>query len=309
MAGNDPPLVPPPLVPGARVAVIAPSSPFDRTLVFRGMDWLSKRYRVSFDRELFERQGYLAGSDERRLAELDARLTDPSLGAVIVARGGYGLGRIAHRANFAALRTAPKWLVGFSDATVLHVEALAAGVASLHAHNAAGLGRADARRRARLCEALEHPERVRSLEGLETWSPGRAEGLLVGGNLTVLFTCLAAGRLRFPTGAILLLEDVTEQAYRVDRMLTAFLVAGALDRIAGVVVGDFTDCPPSRGVTVRQVLRERLSGLGVPVAAGLPVGHDLENEPFVLGARARLNATAGVLETGAIPNVAERAPG
>jgi muramoyltetrapeptide carboxypeptidase len=302
MAGNDPPLVPPPLVPGARIAVIAPSSPFDRALVFRGMDWLSRRYRVAFDRDLFERKGYLAGSDERRLAELDARLADPTLGAVIVARGGYGLGRIAHRANFAALRAAPKWLVGFSDATVLHVEALAAGVASLHAHNTAGLGRADTRRRERLRDALEDPTRARSLVGLETWTPGRAVGPLVGGNLTVLFTCLASGRLHFPSGAILLLEDVTEQAYRIDRMLTAFHVSGALDRIAGVVVGDFTDCPPSRGITTRDVLRERLSGLGIPVAAGLPVGHDLENEPLLLGARARLDASAGTLETGTFPS-------
>src|ERR1041384_6961368 len=117
MAGKDPSIVPPPLVPGARVAVIAPSSPFDRALVFRGMGWLSERYRLSFDRDLFERKGYLAGSDERRLDELDRRLRDPDLSAVLVARGGYGLGRIAHRADWGALRAAPKWLVGFSDAT------------------------------------------------------------------------------------------------------------------------------------------------------------------------------------------------
>src|SRR5262245_14975042 len=98
MAGNDPLIVPPPLVPGARVAVIAPSSPFDRALVLRGMGWLAERYRLTFDRGLFERNGYLAGSDERRLAELDARLRDPELGAILVARGGYGLGRIAHQA-------------------------------------------------------------------------------------------------------------------------------------------------------------------------------------------------------------------
>src|SRR5262245_61567717 len=128
MAGNDRLIVPPPLLPGARIAVIAPSSPFDRTLVMRGMGFLSERYRVSFDRDLFARRGYLAGSDERRLAELDARLRDPELGAVLVARGGYGLGRIAHQADWGALRAAPKWLVGFSDATVLHAEALAAGV-------------------------------------------------------------------------------------------------------------------------------------------------------------------------------------
>jgi muramoyltetrapeptide carboxypeptidase len=104
MAGNDPPIVPPPLAPGARIAVIAPSSPFDRALVLRGMGWLAGRYRLSFERDLFERSGYLAGSDERRLAELDLRLRDPDLGAILVARGGYGLGRIAHRADWAAFR-------------------------------------------------------------------------------------------------------------------------------------------------------------------------------------------------------------
>jgi muramoyltetrapeptide carboxypeptidase len=97
---------------------------------------------------------------------------------------------------------------------------------------------------------------------------------------------------------VLVIEDVTEQAYRVDRMLTAFQVSGVLDRVAGVVVGDFTDCPPSRGITVREVLEERLRGLGVPIAARLPFGHDLDNEPLVLGLRARLDATAGTLETG-----------
>jgi muramoyltetrapeptide carboxypeptidase len=298
MAGNDPPIVPPPLVPGARVAVIAPSSPFDRALVLRGMSFLAERYQLSFDRDLFERKGFLAGSDERRLAELDARLRDPELGAILVARGGYGLGRIAHQADWAALKRAPKWLVGFSDATVLHSEALAVGVASLHAHNTAGLGRGDTERRDRLADALEHPERPRTIGGLETWVPGTARGPLVGGNLTVLFTSLASGRLRLPPGALLMLEDVTEQAYRVDRMLTAFRVSGALDRIAGIVVGDFTDCPPSHGVTVREVLEERLRQFGVPVAAGLPFGHDLENVPFVLGLPATLDATAGTLHTG-----------
>lgn len=298
MAGTASPLVPPPLVPGARVAVIAPSSPFDRALVLRGMAWLRERYQVSFDRDLFERQGYLAGSDERRLGELDARLRDPELGAVIVARGGYGLGRIAHRADWAALRRHPKWLVGFSDATVLHTEALGVGVASLHAHNTAGLGRADAQRRDAIRDVLEHPAKPRTFRALEPWVAGTAEGPLVGGNLTVLFTCHAAGRLRLPPGALLVLEDVTEQAYRVDRMLTAMYVAGALDRIAGVVLGDFTDCPPSRGVTVREVLAERLAHLGVPVAAGLPFGHDERNEPVVLGVRARLDAARGTLETG-----------
>jgi muramoyltetrapeptide carboxypeptidase len=145
---------------------------------------------------------------------------------------------------------------------------------------------------------LENPEGARTVHGLETWVSGTAEGPLVGGNLTVLFSCLASGRLRFPPGALLVIEDVTEQAYRVDRMLTAFQVSGMLDRVAGVIVGDFTDCPPSHGVAVREVLEERLRRLGVPVAAGLPFGHELDNEPLVLGVPARLDASAGTLTTG-----------
>lgn len=136
-------IVPPPLREGARVAVVAPSGPFDRELVVAGIAELESRYRVSVDPRLFERRGFLAGPDERRLAELEAALRDPELAAVVTARGGYGLLRIAHRVDWSVLRRAPKWLVGFSDTTTLHLEAQRAGVASLHADNAGGLGRGD----------------------------------------------------------------------------------------------------------------------------------------------------------------------
>lgn len=292
------PVLPAPLRPGARIAVIAPSSPFDRTLVFRGLGWLAGRYRLEWDRSLFERRGYLAGSDERRLAELDRCLADPNLAAVITARGGYGLTRIADRADWAALARHPKWLVGFSDTTLLHLFALRSGVASLHGHNVAGLGRGDAHGRARFSAVLEAPSAVRTISGLEPWVKGRARGPLAGGNLTLLESCLSTGRLWLPEGAILALEDVTEQAYRVDRMLSALFAAGVTDRIAGVVVGEFTDCPPSRGVPVSEVLRERLSMLRVPVLSGLRFGHGAWNEPLVIGGPAALDAERGTLVLG-----------
>ncbi|HEY3499526.1 MAG TPA: LD-carboxypeptidase [Polyangiaceae bacterium] len=292
------PVLPPPLRPGARVAVIAPSSPFDRTLVFRGLGWLAGRYRLEWNGSMFDRRGYLAGSDERRLGELDRCLEDPGLSAVITARGGYGLTRIAERANWAALARHPKWLVGFSDATLLHLFALRAGVASLHGQNVAGLGRGDAHGRERFCASLENPDAARTISGLSAWVKGSARGPLAGGNLTLLESCLSTGRLWLPPGAILALEDVTEQAYRVDRMLSALFAAGVADRIAGVVVGDFTDCPPSRGVPVMDVLRERLSTLRVPVLAGLRFGHGVWNEPLVIGKSATIDAGRGTLVLG-----------
>jgi muramoyltetrapeptide carboxypeptidase len=280
------------------VAVIAPSGPFDRTLVFRGLGFLRQRYQVVFERRIFERSGYLAGTDERRLAELDARLRDPTLHAVVTARGGYGLTRIAHRAAFDALRSAPKWLVGFSDATVLHLEALRAGVASLHAHNVAGLGRGDDATRAAFVAALEAPRAPRTFSGLECLRPGVARGPLVAANLTLLFTAAASGRLTLPPGALLAIEDVTEQAYRVDRMLTALRTGGHFDAVCGVVAGEFTDCGPSHGVSVAEALRSCLGDLEVPVATGLGFGHGRHNAPLPVGLPATLNAGAGTLTLG-----------
>jgi len=290
-------VIPAPLERGSRVRVIAPSSPFDRTLVLRGMGWLAERYRVEFEWSMFERSGFLAGNDERRLAELNRALVDPTLSAIIAARGGYGLTRIAHRADSGALRRHPKWLIGFSDLTALHVEAAAVAVASMHGPNAAGLGRSDAWTRSRFIRALEAPHARVHYRGLQSVAPGRAEGRLAGGNLTLLFSCQAAGRLRLPAGALLLLEDVTESSYRIDRMLSALIASGALDRVRGVVLGDFTDCPagPYR-VPVEHVLRDCLLPLGVPIVSGLQFGHDRHNEFIPLGAPAVLDSDAGSLE-------------
>jgi muramoyltetrapeptide carboxypeptidase len=287
-------LCPEPLRPGARVRVVAPSGRFDRTLVLCGMGFLAERYHVEFEPSLFERAGYLAGSDARRLGELDRALAEPGLAAVVAARGGYGLTRIAHRVEWSVLRRAPKWLVGFSDATVMHVEAARVGVASLHAHNVAGLGRGDAHARARWLRALEEPRACRRFTGLSAWRRGCARGPIAGGNLTMLFTTAAAGRLHVPDGAVLVLEDVTESSYRIDRMLSALAAGGHLDRVAAIVVGDLTDCPSGpHGVAAYDALRERLEQLRVPVAAGLSVGHGRYNEPLPMGLAAELDADRG----------------
>ena len=294
-------VIPPPLRPGATVRIVAPASPFDRTLALCGIAFLGERYHVEFDWRMFERDGFLAGSDERRREELSRALEAPHVAAIIAARGGYGITRIASDLDFTALRRAPKWLVGFSDVTALHVEAQAVGVASLHAHHAAGLGRGDAHAREHWVAALEQPLRPRTLSG-RGHGAGRVRGPLVGGNLTVLFTCAVTGRWRVPEGAILALEDVTEASYRIDRMLSALRLGGHLRGIAGVALGGFTDCSPGpQGVTVEHVLARELAALGVPAVSGLPFGHDLPNEPLLLGAEAELDADAGCLRLGATP--------
>jgi len=284
------------------VRVIAPASPFDRTLALCGIAFLGERYRVQFDWRMFERDGFLAGPDGRRRQELAEAITAPEVAAVVAARGGYGITRIAGDIDFAALRRAPKWLVGFSDVTALHVEAQAVGVASLHAHHAAGLGRGDAHARAAWLAALESPLAPRTLHGHVLHPGRRVRGPLVGGNLTVLFTCAVTGRLRLPPGSILALEDVTEVSYRIDRMLSALRMGGHVRDLAGVALGGFTDCPPGQhGVPVEKVLSRELASWGVPVVTGLPFGHDLPNHPLLLGAEAELDAEAGCLRLGQLP--------
>ncbi|MFC1641739.1 LD-carboxypeptidase [Myxococcota bacterium] len=287
-------LVPAALSPGDRVAVVAPSGRFDRLLVWRGLGWLRERYRVEFDPSLFCSEGYLAGSDQRRLAELQAAVAAPDIRAIVAARGGYGASRIAHLVDWSPLLGAPKWLVGFSDITALHAELTRIGVASLHAHNLSGLGRGDALERDRWLRALEAPTASRSVEHLAIWQSGVSRGLLAGGNLTLLFTLAAAGRLSLPRGCVLALEDTGEAAYRIDRMLTALLVSGHLAEVAAVVVGDFADCGEGRqGPSISDVLRERLRLLGVPILASLPFGHRQRNLPLPLGLDAEVDGGKG----------------
>ncbi|NUO52402.1 MAG: LD-carboxypeptidase [Polyangiaceae bacterium] len=291
---------PAPLRAGDLVAVVAPSSPFEHVIVWKGLSFLRERYRLRFDRGLFTRTHYLAGSDARRRDELARALEDPDVKAIIAARGGYGAGRFVHEMPWEALRQRPRWIVGFSDITALHVEAQRVGVMSLHASHVTALGWCDRTARAKIVAALEEPFAPRRFDALETWAPGDAEGTLFGGNLAILHACAAAGRLHVPDGSIIFIEDVTERPYRLDRMLAGLLVGGHFKSARGFVVGELTDCTPGPdGATAHRVLRELLEPLGVPVVAGFPSGHGRRNEPLVLGGRARIRAAAtGVVELG-----------
>lgn len=281
---------PPPLRAGSVVSVVAPAGGFDRDELFRGLAWLSTRYQLRVDPRIFERAGYFAGTDEVRADVLARAMRASDVDAILCARGGYGSMRLLDRLPWAAFRARPKWLIGFSDVTSLHLAAHAHGIASVHGPNGTGLGRAATTpaERASLIAALEGGA-VEAWTGLEAIVPGEATGPVVGGNLALVEAMAAAGRLSIPRGAILALEDVTERPYRIDRMLTSLALGGHLARAGALVFGGFTLCDPGPdGVTVEQVLRERTSALGVPVALGAPFGHGAPNRAFRLGRAATL---------------------
>jgi muramoyltetrapeptide carboxypeptidase len=246
---------------------------------------------------VYSRHGFFAGDDARRLTELNEALRDPEAKAILAARGGHGLLRITQHADFTPLQAHPKWIVGFSDVTLLHLECARVGIASIHASNITGLGGPSETPFHDYCTQLESPTSPREYPAT-TWHPGTAKGLLFGGNLAVLHAALASGRLLTPRGCILLLEDIGEVPYRLDRLLTAMLIARAFDNVAGIVVGQLHNCPPGdHNVTAESVVQERLAQLKVPVVHTSVIGHGEPNLPITLGLDAEITAS-GTLRVG-----------
>lgn len=284
---------PPPIGPGSVLRLVAPSGPFDREAFEAGVAFLRERYEVRYeDPAIHCRDGFLAGDDDRRAQELHAALADPDAAAIVAARGGYGATRLLDRLRPADIRKANKWLVGFSDITALHALWARAALRSIHGPMVAWLGTADDLARAQWVAALEgtHPP-IGDLASLGV--DGAVEGHLVGGNLAVLAALVGTPHEPPLTGAILFLEEVAEAPYRVDRMLTTLRQAGWLDRVRGVLLGDFTACVGRHDVDVAEVLADRLGDLGLVVLRGATSGHGPVNRPLPFGARTRLDARAG----------------
>lgn len=283
------------LRPGMTVQAIAPASPFPVDDFERGVARLRQRYDVRYDPGITAREGFLAGSDERRLAELRAALEDDRVQAIVAARGGYGATRLLDRLPLELVARHPKLLVGFSDVTALHALFARAGLGSLHASMMAALGRASDALVARWCAAVEGALPP-SLHGLQAFAPGTATGPLLGGNLAVLTALIGTPYAPPLDGCVLFLEDTGERPYRVDRMLTTWLHAGWLARPAAIALGAFVDAAPGPdGVSVEAVLRERLGGLGIPVLAGVPAGHVDDNLELPFGASVEVDAGRGTL--------------
>lgn len=294
---------PPRLQRGDVVRVIAPSGPVPRAGFLAGAEILGRRYTLRYDDSLFTADGYLAGSDERRLTELATALADPEARAVVMARGGYGLLRLLPFLDPEALRgtaNPAKPIVGFSDGTALLAQAARAGLASVHGPVVTQLANLPADDHAALFRLLEEPAPGVVLSGLDPLVPGRARGPLLGGNLEVFSRLLGTPFLPELDGAILFIEDLGERPYRIDRLITHLDLAGVFGVLAGVVVGDFSAClepEPTRASSppVQDVLVERLSRLAIPVVRGALVGHGTRNQALPYGALCELDSRQGTL--------------
>ena len=280
------------------MAVVAPAGPVDAARLARvpalilAQGWVP---RVAPGCAL--QQGYLAGGDTQRLADLQAALDDPGVAAVWCLRGGYGSGRLLPALNLAGLHAAPKPLIGCSDITALHLLLDRAGLPGLHGP----MPGSDLLLPGREADAQALFSLLRQgLRAGHTWSSppqagplhrgGVASGRLLGGNLSLLAALAGTPWQPDTRGRLLFLEDVGEPPYRVDRMLLQLQLAGMLAGVAGVLLGSFTEADDCSAA-----LQDHLLALGVPLLAGWPAGHGRPNRPLPLGFMATLDADAGTL--------------
>lgn len=291
------------LAAGARVAVVAPSGPVPEERLQAGLDILRGwDLEVVVAPHVLDRHSefdYLAGTDADRAADLQTAWCDPEVAAVLCARGGYGAQRMVDLLDWDAMRAAgPKVFVGYSDITALH-EAFATrvGLATLHGPMVAAVDfLKNAQAQQHLRATLFDPESVRTIASSQgaPLVPGRAQGVTLGGCVCLLAADLGTPHARASAwGGLLLIEDIGEEAYRLDRILTQLLRAGWLDGVAGIALGSWVDCGPYEGL--RAVFADRLGGLGVPVVEHFGFGHCEGALTIPFGLRAELDADAGTL--------------
>jgi len=295
------PRVPRPLETGDTIGIVAASGPADEAMLGEGERFLREQgFLVREGCHVRQRTGYLAGTDAQRCDDLNAMLADPSVRAVFLARGGYGVMRVLDSLDLAAVRADPKLLVGMSDVTALQLSLYArCELVSLAGPMVAGqigegldeLSRESLTRCA--TETLDGQDLACGLSGtMKTLRGGRAVGPILGGCLSLVTALLGTRHSPEYRNAILLLEDVNEPAYRVDRMLTQLKLAGILDAVAGVVLGHFLD---SGGIDVtpeiEPIVMELTAQNNMPVISGFPHGHTLPNVTVPIGMTVELDTS------------------
>jgi len=303
---------------GATIGLIAPASPASDEKIAKALANLaSLGYQVLEGKSLHARNGHLAGTDAARLADLHWAFSDPLVDAVWCVRGGYGCTRLLPDIDYELIRRHPKPFIGYSDVTALHIAlGQKTGLVTFHGPVAAADFPENTLRHFRA--AVMHPQAGYQIQAPDpavdslpeeafipfTISPGTAQGSLTGGNISVLTALAGTAFQPIFRDKIVFLEDVGEQPYRIDRLLTQLLQATDLSQAAGIALGVFAECTPKNAefsLSLPETLRDRLGSLGIPVVYGIPFGHVPHQATFPYQVKASLDAgarTLTLLETG-----------
>lgn len=302
-ADSLPLLKPPRLKEGDTIGMIAPAGiVYDEEQYKRMKSVLEELgFRVRFAPHVRNRHGYLAGRDEERAEDLNRFFADPEIRGIITVRGGWGSNRILSLVDYSLIRDNPKFFCGFSDITSLHLAIhRKTGLVTFHGPNGTSdwtiftqeqfHGMATGSHSLMLVNPPVEKADIRTIR------PGRATGPLLGGNLTLVTSLIGSEYLPSMDGAILFLEDIGEEIYRVDRMFSQLELSGILGRLGGVVFGRCTDCKVSNpGFTLDDVLKRYLDPLGIPAFTGSMISHEPNIFTLPVGVNAEMDAEKGTL--------------
>ncbi len=292
-------IIPPYLKPGDTIGVMCPSGymPYEKaaTAIETLKEW---GFKVKVGKTLGSQFHYFSGTDEERLTDLQAMMDDKNIHAILCARGGYGLGRIIDKLSFKKFKKNPKWFIGFSDITVLQSHLFTNyKIASLHAPMAAAFN--DGENKNEFIQSLHNAllgiTATYSCSGNQFNQKGKASGLLVGGNLSLLAHLIGTSSDIITKNKILFIEDVGEYIYNIDRMLYQLKRCGKLDELAGLIIGKLTDMKDttiSFGQTTEAVIHDIVKDYDYPICFGFPVSHEKENYTLKIGVKYQLTVSA-----------------
>lgn len=286
-------LKPPSLIKGDKIGLVAPARKIERHEINKAIDIIEKQGFVPvYDEELFAFENQFAGDDKLRALKIQQMLDDPDIKAIFSVRGGYGSVRIIDLLNFDAFKNQPKWFVGYSDVTVFHSHINSVlETQSLHASMPINFPENTDKALIGLFEVLQGENPAYITETHPMNRKGIAEGVLTGGNLSVLFSLMGSRSFPEMEGKILFLEDLDEYLYHIDRMMMGLKRAGQLSKLKGLIVGGMTDMNDNEvpfGKTAYEIIQEAVSDYDFPVCFGFPAGHFNDNRPLIMGAKMKL---------------------
>ncbi len=290
--------IPQPIKSASKIRIVSPAGKVKEKLVLPAVKWLKKQgYKIELGKHIFAQYFQFAGNDTQRLEDLQTALDDPKTDVIICSRGGYGTIRIIDKLDFTEFKKHPKWLVGFSDITILHSILNNFGIATIHGAMPPFF----------FDENVEPNENLTSLMDLLTGKKisyqiekniknrlGNTTAELVGGNLSIITSLLGTKYELETDGKILFIEEIDEYLYHIDRMMQQLKMAGKLDKLAGLVVGDFTDIKDNEspfGQTIEEIIMGAVKEYNFPVCFGFPAGHDKKNLALAFGKKWNLNVS------------------
>ena len=283
---------PPGLKKGDSIYICTPAKAIDKELVLVAKKQIEDRgYKVIISKNCFGKNNYFSGSDEERIADFQFGIDHEEVKAIFCARGGYGSVRILDSLNWANMLREPKWLVGYSDITVFHQRLNKLGIQSIHGTMPFNFGSNSIQALTSLFSALENTNYTVSAKLNESNCPGKANGMLIGGNLSIVYSLLGTNDSYLFEDKILFIEDISEHYYQLDRILFTLKKAGVFEAIKGLIVGGMTDIQDTEvpfGMSIEEIVLQHFTFRKIPIGFDFPVGHISDNQALIVGANVQL---------------------